>query len=318
MVSTPVQLTPPTLEAFSPVRRMRSRTPLAAVVFKAYLELAPGHKGRERVLQHLAAVLSRGGQPFVWRMKNGLRVAISSDDVWAGCGVGWTCLELGVWEPHVEAWISRLLRPGDVAVDIGANLGYFSAVMSRRVGAQGRVFAFEPVPKTLQQLHLTKLANHSENLTIYPVAIGEADSTVDLCFEPGVSGNASAFHRFHAGRTETVRVAVRSLDSLHTSGLLPDARLIKIDVEGNELNVLAGAVAYLRRVRPHIIFEYNAEAARSAGWTLADVQAVLADCGPYRCSVINGNNTLLPTDLGALKTLDDGYIDVLAVPQRDS
>ena len=318
MVSTLVHPAPPTLQAFSAARSVRPRTPLSAIAFKAYLELAPAHKGRERVLQHLAALLSHGGRPFVWRMKNGLRVAISSYDVWGGCGVGWTCLELGVWEPHVEAWIGRLLRPGNVAVDIGANLGYFSAVMSRHVGAQGKVFAFEPVPKTLQQLYLTKLANRSENLTIYPVAVGETDSTVDLCFEPSVSGNASAFRRFHAGHTETARVTMRSLDSLSASGLLPDAQLIKIDVEGNELNVLAGASAYLRRARPNIIFEYNAETARSAGWTLADVQAVLADCGPYECSIINGNNTLLPVDLGALKTSDDGYVDILAVPHHAS
>ncbi|MBE7209726.1 MAG: FkbM family methyltransferase [Gluconacetobacter diazotrophicus] len=293
---------------------MRPRTPLSAVAFKAYLELAPGHKGRERVLQHLAGVLSASGQPFIWRMKNGLKVAISSDDVWAGCGVGYTCLQVGAWEPHVEAWVGRLLRPGDVAVDIGANLGYFSAVMSQRVGAQGRVFAFEPVPKTLLQLHLTKLANRSENLTIYPVAVGEADSVVDIRFEPGVAGNASAFQRFHAGRTQVARVALKSLDSLSASGVLPDAQLLKIDVEGNELNVLAGATAYLRRARPSIIFEYNAETARSAGWTLADARAVLADCGRYECSIINGNGTLLPVDLGTLKTSDDGYIDILAVP----
>lgn len=318
MVSTPVPPTLPILEAFSPAQPVRPRTPFAAVAFKAYLELAPGHKGRERVLQHLAGALSHGGRPFVWRMKNGLKVAISSDDVWAGCGVGWTCLELGVWEPHVEAWIRRLLRPGDVAIDIGANLGYFSAVMSQRVGAQGKVFAFEPVPRTLLQLHLTKLANRSENLTIYPVAIGEADSTVDIRFEPGVAGNASAFQRFHAGSTEVARVALRSLDSLSAAGVLPDARLLKIDVEGNELNVLAGAAAYLRRAQPSLIFEYNAETARSAGWTLADVREVLADCGRYECSIINGNSTLLPVDLAALKTSEDGYIDILAVPHRAS
>ncbi len=316
MISTLVDTPLPTLEAYAPARPVRPRTPLAAVAFKAYLELAPGHKGRERVLQHLAGALSYRGRPFVWRMKNGLKVAVSSDDVWAGCGVGWTCLELGVWEPHVEAWIGRLLRPGDVAIDVGANLGYFSAVMSRRVGATGKVFAFEPVPKTLLQLHLTKLANRSENLTIYPVAVGEADSTVDIRFEPGVAGNASAFQRFHAGSTEVARVPLRSLDSLSASGVLPDARLIKIDVEGNELNVLTGATAYLRRARPSIIFEYNAETARSAGWTLADVQAALTDCGPYECSIINGNSTLLPVDLGTLRTSDDGYIDILAVPHR--
>ncbi len=306
----------PTLEAFSPARSVRPRTPLAAVAFKAYLELAPAHRGRERVLQHLAAVLARGGRPFVWRMKNGLKVAISSDDVWAGCGVGWTCLQVGVWEPHVEAWLCRLLRPGDVALDIGANLGYFSAVMSAQVGKTGKVLAFEPVPKTLQQLHLTKLANRAENLTIYPVAIGETDSTVDIRFEPGVAGNASAFQRFHAGNTEVARVELRSLDSLSASGLLPDAQLIKIDVEGNELNVLLGATAYLRRAQPSIIFEYNVETARSAGWTLADVQTVLADCGRYECSVVNGNSTLLPVDLSALKTPADGYVDILATPRH--
>jgi FkbM family methyltransferase len=309
------QRTLPSLEAYSPPRSLRPSTPLAATLFKGYTELAPAHRGRERTLHLLSRWAARAGQPIVWRMKNGLKVAIASDDLWAGCGVGWTCLQLGVWEPHVEACLGQLLRPGDVALDVGANLGYFSAVMSARVGPAGKVIAFEPVPKTLQQLHVTKVANGFDQLTIYPVAIGETDSTVELQFEPGVAGNASAFHRFHAGNTETARVEARSLDSLSEAGLIPDARLIKIDVEGNELNVLLGATAYLRRAQPGIVFEYNVETAASAGWTLPDVHAVLADCGDYRCAIVVGNGTLLPVDLSVMEAPASGYIDILAVPE---
>ena len=315
MPTIPTQTVRPPLEAFSPPRAPRPGTPFAATLFKAYLELAPGHRGRERVLQWIAGWLERRRRPFVWRMRNGLKVAISSDDVWAGCGVGYTCLQLGVWEPHVEATLKRLLRPGDVALDVGANLGYFAAAMAARVGATGKVFAFEPVPTTLEQLHLTKVANGLDHLTIFPVAVGETDATVELRFEPGVAGNASAFQRFHAGDTRVARVPVRSLDSLSEAGLLPDARLIKIDVEGNELNVLLGATAYLRRAQPILVFEYNAETAASAGWTLADVRAVLAECGDYRFSVVVGNDTLLPVDLESFETLaDGGYLDILALP----
>ncbi len=314
MPTTPTQTAPPPLEAFSPAQPRRPETPLAATLFKAYLEIAPGHRGRERVLQWIAGWLTRRRRPFVWRMKNGLRVAIACDDVWAGCGVGYTCFQVGTWEPHVEAWLKRLLRPGDVALDVGANLGYFAAVMAAQVGATGKVFAFEPVPATLPQLHLTKVANRLDHLTIFPVAVGDADATVDLRFEPGVAGNASAFQRFHAGDTRVARVPVRSLDSLSEAGLLPDARLIKIDVEGNELNVLLGATAYLRRAQPILIFEYNVETAASAGWTLADVRAVLAECGDYRCSVVVGNGTLLPVDLESVEPLAEGYLDILAVP----
>ena len=305
---------PAPLAAFAPADARPPGTPFAATLFKAYLELAPGHRGRERVLQGIAGWLARRGRPFVWRMKNGLRVAIACDDVWAGCGVGWTCFQLGTWEPHVETVLNRLLRPGDVALDVGANLGYFAAVMAARVGAAGKVFAFEPVPTTLKQLHLTKVANGLDQLTIFPVAVGETDATVDLHFEPGIAGNASAFQRFHAGGTQVARVPVRSLDSLSEAGLLPDARLIKIDVEGNELNALLGATAYLRRAQPIIIFEYNAETAASAGWTLADVRAVLRGCGDYRFSVVVGNGTLLPVNLASFESLADGYLDILAVP----
>ncbi len=296
--------------------RVKNRTPLSAYLFKAYHELVPSHKGREKVLMILGKWVARSGRPFVWRMKNGLGVGIAADDVWAGCGVGWTCLMYGTWETHVEECLRRLLRVGDVALDIGANLGYFSSLMSARVGKAGKVFAFEPVPVTLEQLQLTKLANRADNLTIMPMAVGESDTTVEMRFERGVAGNASVYNRFHASEPEVARVQMRSLDSLAEAGTLPDANFIKINVEGNELSALRGGRAYITRAQPVIIFEYNVETADSAGWTLKDVEAFLSGCGDYSFSIVAGNGATVPVNLSSIDLPSGSYVDVLAIPRH--
>src|SRR4051794_14871283 len=73
--------------------------------------------------------------------------------------VGWTCFQARVWEPHVERALNRLLGRGDVGYDIGANLGYFSAVMARAVAPTGVVVSLEPVAETFARLVLCRELN---------------------------------------------------------------------------------------------------------------------------------------------------------------
>jgi FkbM family methyltransferase len=248
-------------------------------------------------------------------MRNGALLAISPVEGFAPWSVGWTCFEQGAWEPQVEKLLRSLLTSGDVAVDIGATLGYFAAVMSQCVGRAGRVFAFEPVPATFHRLSLCQEFNNFSQLTALPLALGSANGQVEIRYDPSQAGCAS-IHQTElvgAARSESVRVA--RLDDLVSRGEVSPPTVIKVDVEGHEHAALCGAAETIRRFRPSIIFEYNTAAAGRAGWTLADVTSLLQSCADYQFYWVE--DRLRRLDVSELPAGDRGYSDVLATCATD-
>jgi FkbM family methyltransferase len=283
--------------------------PLWARLSLAYERRTPNHPGKRTVRRALHAVGARRTRPFAWPMRNGSVVAISPVEgaLFAGT-VGWSCFEHGVWEPHVERCLRELLQPGDVAYDVGANLGYFSAVMAQAVGPGGRVHAFEPIPETFNRLQLCRSLNGFEQLNPLQLALGAEDGELQLHWDPRTAGQASA----HTGSGESVSVPVRRLDALVSTGQLDPPRVLKIDVEGHELAVFRGALETLSHVRPAIVFEVNGHAADRAGWAPADVADVLRKCAPYRFFMLSDRGRE-PVELEALELGAHGYRDVLAL-----
>jgi FkbM family methyltransferase len=155
----------------------------------------------------------------------------------------------GMWEPDLTAFIAERLSDGDGFVDVGANIGYFSALAVRRVGRSGRVVAIEASPAVFALLGETIGLN----------GIGESLRAVNKAAagKPGaIAVYAGPDHNI--GLTTTVQgrgfeeqafVEALPLDDLLTSDELRTARLIKIDVEGGEADVLAGMKRILARCR---------------------------------------------------------------------
>ena len=86
----------------------------------------------------------------------------------------------GVWEPDITSWVRQFLRPGAVAVDIGANTGYYALLFSRLVGPTGRVVCFEPVPSIFGQLQDNLERNASTNVEPVRAALGEHPGTIEV------------------------------------------------------------------------------------------------------------------------------------------
>jgi FkbM family methyltransferase len=246
-------------------------------------------------------------------MKNGALLAVSPAEGLAPYAtVGWTCFQHGVWEPHVERILHALLRPGDTGYDIGANLGYFSAVMAQAVGSSGRVVAFEPVPETFARLALCQELNGFSQLTTFQTAVGANSGDIELAFDPRLSGEASTYQ--HPYRSEPVRVKVPicTLDELVQAQDLPPPSLIKIDVEGHECAVLEGAASIVDEHRPALIFELNVAMSRQAGWSAPELATLLGALAPYRFFLL-GEGEPMPVELKALELDEDAYVDILAL-----
>lgn len=164
-------------------------------------------------------------------------------------------------KPDVDnVQVDLLCRPGDCVLDIGANVGDWTLAMALRVGAGGRVLAFEPVPYLAETIAKTARINRKDQVEVHNLALSATDGTAEFSVEQGNSGG-SRLGRMEGDFAMTT-VPTRRLDSLLSER--PDIDridFIKIDVEGHELEVLEGARASLTRFQPPLILESGHESA---------------------------------------------------------
>jgi FkbM family methyltransferase len=149
----------------------------------------------------------------------------------------------GTWEPDLTAFLRRRLRPGDTFIDVGANIGYLSALASRLVGPHGVVVAIEPAPIASAALQETVAMNDLTNTRLVAAAVSDRDDEVPLFVGPNYSSTFTTIVARRRGLRENGRVRAATLGSLVTREELATTRLIKIDVEGAEDRVLAGMLA---------------------------------------------------------------------------
>jgi FkbM family methyltransferase len=158
-------------------------------------------------------------------------------------------------ERRNQAVMQRLVRPGQIVVDVGANWGLHTLLLSRLVGRGGRVIAIEPFPAALTELRWHVAANGLTNVSIVPVAIGTTLGTQPFTVMPSASmGGLSASHS-HRDSQPQIEVEVRSLDGLLADLGAAEVAFVKIDAEGGEGNVLRSAGATLRQRRPYVLVE---------------------------------------------------------------
>lgn len=148
----------------------------------------------------------------------------------------------GHWEPRTARAAERILKAGMTAIDVGANVGFYTIRWGALVGRTGRVIAFEPNPDSYAYCRENILLNGLHNsVEVRPVALSDHAGFATLYSDPGAQAQASLFNKTG---TISADVPVSTLDE-QCSDIV--ANLIKIDVEGLEPNVLKGAQGILKR-----------------------------------------------------------------------
>jgi FkbM family methyltransferase len=186
----------------------------------------------------------------VKRCRNGL-LMYNINDMYIGRSLD----EYGEYSEGEDDVFRQILRPGMIALDIGANIGVHTVGMAKKVGRQGRVYAFEPQRALFQMLCGNVALNALGNVNAFMIALGNKSGQIDVpVVDYGHEGNFGGITLLQ-DTTEylTEPVPLQMLDELK----LPFCSFIKIDVEGMEQMVLEGAAATLERDQPILYIENN-------------------------------------------------------------
>ena len=147
---------------------------------------------------------------------------------------------LGSYEAAKQRTIMELVRPGMVCWDVGANVGFYTLLLAELVGACGRVFAFEPVPRNVELLQRHVEMNGYQNVRILHCALGDFDG--EIGFDPGPNTSMG-----HIAARGPLMVPCSRAGTLLAAGEVEAPDVIKIDVEGAEADVLRGARRTMER-----------------------------------------------------------------------
>jgi FkbM family methyltransferase len=204
----------------------------------------------------------------------------------------------GDYEREVLALMKRVLKSSMNVMDIGANIGYIAAIAAALVGAGGEVHAFEPNPSCYP--YLVQNLNPFSHAYAHQMAISDTQGMLPL-YLGGNSAEDGWGSLLPEPRDEgrVVQVEVTSIDAFVSRSIGRRVDLIKIDIEGNELHALRGALQTIERNHPVIIAELNAWCLARDSVTPAEVVQFLKDQG-YLVRRLDSENVwalFVPTDL---------------------
>jgi FkbM family methyltransferase len=154
---------------------------------------------------------------------------------------------LGMYDLALSEAILRLTPPGGTAIDVGANIGYTALLMGHAVGTSGRVLAFEPLPKNFTALQANLARNGLRHVQAHPYAISDENAQVTIELPEGFERNEGILslekHAAKGAGGSSFTLETRPLGGFLQG--ISHVHLMKIDVEGHEPKVLAGAAAQL-------------------------------------------------------------------------
>ena len=191
-------------------------------------------------------------------------------------------------------WVTQLVHPAQIVLDVGANIGYYTLLLSRLVGASGKVHAFEPDPSNAAILQRNLADNQCHNVMVHQVAVGNKDATIGLY---RCADNAGMHRAYESVCCSSDAVEVRSvvLDQVMRNESRID--FIKMDIEGYEYFALEGMDRIIREYSPTILVEFSPFALAEAGVTATAFIQFFADRN-YAISSIG--STRVPIDFDDL------------------
>jgi FkbM family methyltransferase len=201
------------------------------------------------------------------------------------------------FEENEKKFVKQFLKPGDTFIDIGANIGLFTVYASKLVEQQGKVFAFEPNPRTFERLKSNIQLNASNNVELYQKGVSDSSGQLQFIISKDGYDAWDSFGRPSAGEDfETISVPVISLNEFLAREQVNGQKvsLIKIDVEGWEEHVISGGEGYLKSdSAPTLLIEFTEINLENAGTNSKSLYNFITNLGYSFYRYDNLTNRLL-------------------------
>ena len=220
---------------------------------RQYVRYSPVPRGKGFMTRKgLIPVLPPSPSHFSATLPGGGTISIQYRSV-----IGLSILLNGGFETEETDVLRRHAKPGTVAIDVGANIGMFTVPLAQAVDPQGSVLAFEPLPANVDRLKANVARNNLNNVEIQALALGDSDgtTTLHLSDDPAYCSTVEVSEGRANGRLMAIPAA--RLDSIWQEQGRPNVSVMKIDVEGGEIAVLAGSEQLLTSCRPVLLLEAN-------------------------------------------------------------
>jgi FkbM family methyltransferase len=212
------------------------------------------------------------------------------------------------FEAHELTALASMVARGSTVIDVGANVGYCTQRFARWVGPHGRVIAIEPEARNAGDLRRGVQRARLAQVECVQAAAGARTGRGQLVINPLHPSD-------HRLGPSGIDIAVLTVDDLMAERGWPTVSLIKIDVQGAELDVVNGAIETLRRSRPALYVEVDDDALAGQGACARELVACLETLGytPHEIDV-HGSARVIPKDVVIERSLAGRYVDVLWLP----
>ncbi|GAA0587702.1 FkbM family methyltransferase [Paractinoplanes ferrugineus] len=247
-------------------------------VLRTYVRYGPAGRLSAALAETLDEHLQHHPITTTTRTRFGARIPVTTNDL-----IQRYLYLFGTWEPNLTAWIRSRLQPGDTFIDVGANIGHFSLLAAPLVGPSGRVVAIEASPPLAATLTLTATANDYRNIRVVDSAVSATTGELSFYIKDHNNLGGTTSVRPRNDLEPSFRAAAASLPDLLSATELETARIIKIDVEGAEADVVDGLLPNLGTLRQdaEIAIEISPNRLARQGRKASEVIAALSAAGFY-------------------------------------
>jgi FkbM family methyltransferase len=185
----------------------------------------------------------------------------------------------GRYSPEIVSVFRRFVRPGDAVIDVGAHIGYLTLHLAALVGQQGHVYSFEPDDRVAVNLDKSIAASNMTWIHAFRLALTAQKQDIEFYLAQGHGSSTAVKASKHLNVTQTVVPGI-TLDELVADGkVVSKIRLIKMDIEGFEIEALKGMRELIRRSRPIMVVEVNEERLTAQGESASRLLALLESFG---------------------------------------
>ncbi len=282
-------------------------------LIRLYTFYFPVNRGKWRASAFARRLCRHLPEKMLATTKDGRKLYVALSD-WAGESIFF----LGKHEQFSAEIFARYIKKGFVCLDVGANIGWHTTLMSRLAGAEGEVHAFEPVPPTFEDLKRNVALNGAgAKVFLNNFGLGDRESTAEIhLFRDLPSGHATL-----AGKDNQPSIVfpirIKTLDSYLEEKNIVRVDFIKVDIEGAEMMFLKGARKVFEQQTPPVIYmEMTLETSAEFGYLPNDLIVFLKNKARYRFFKVDEAGEKLVEIEGFAP--DDVGANVLCVPERNS